>query len=114
MALANMKLSRARTPNRPSPDGTRLRRVGGEISEVVALAGTEELSADAPVILGGRFERGGLFQMTFLPKSADDHCEIEIVCQPWPGELGLAVRLAGAGASDLAWCERFEPGRALG
>jgi predicted dehydrogenase len=88
-------------PKLSIPGWGALRRVGGEISEVVALAGTGELSADAPVILGGRFERGGLFQMTFLPKSADDHCEIEIHASR--GQASLVLPSGWQGPAHLTW-----------
>ena len=86
-------------PSIPGWDG--LRRVGGEISEVVALTGTEELSADAPVILGGRFERGGLFQMTFLPKSADDYSEIKLYGSR--GQASLVLASGWQGPALLTW-----------
>ena len=44
-----------------------LRALGGEVAEVSALASGEELEAGLPVLLAGRFESGGLFQVTLLP-----------------------------------------------
>jgi predicted dehydrogenase len=44
-----------------------LRRLGGEVIEVSSFADSEELAAGLPALLAGRFERGGLFQVTLLP-----------------------------------------------
>jgi hypothetical protein len=44
-----------------------LRALGGEVAEVFALAPDEEASGDQPLLLAGRFERGGLFQASLLP-----------------------------------------------
>ena len=44
-----------------------LRAVGGEIQEVSAFAEAEELREGEPVLIAGRFERGGLFHVNLLP-----------------------------------------------
>jgi hypothetical protein len=44
-----------------------LRVLGGEIAEVIGYAALDELEPEDPLLLAGRFERGGLFQANFLP-----------------------------------------------
>lgn len=45
-----------------------LRTVGGDIQEVAAFAEAEELREGEPVLIVGRFEQGGLFHVTLLPR----------------------------------------------
>jgi hypothetical protein len=49
------------------PCWTLLRRIGGEIVEVQAFADAEEVIEDRPLVVLGRFYRGGMFQVTFQP-----------------------------------------------
>src|SRR5579872_1109808 len=49
-----------------------LRRLGGEIAEVTAFAEREHLRPGEPVFVSGRFEMGGLFQITLLPSQPED------------------------------------------
>jgi hypothetical protein len=62
-----------------------LEALGGEIAEISAYAAYEELTADDSLLVAGRFERGGLFQASFLPGRHEDR---------W--------RLAAVGSSDRA------------
>jgi predicted dehydrogenase len=78
-----------------------LRRLGGEIAEVSAFAAAEELEPGQPVLLAGRFERGGIFQATLLPDQPADHLRISIV-----GERGRAELLfpqGWEGPALLGW-----------
>ena len=52
-------------------DWTVLRALGGEIVEVSAFAAGEEVVAEEPVLLSGRFEAGGLLQASILPAQRD-------------------------------------------
>src|SRR6185437_9601044 len=45
-----------------------LRCIGGEIQEVSAFAEQEELREGEPVLVTGRFEQGGLFHVSLLPR----------------------------------------------
>ncbi len=45
-----------------------LRTIGGEIQEVSAFAEAEELREGEPVLLAGRFQEGGLFQVSLVPR----------------------------------------------
>jgi hypothetical protein len=51
---------------------TLLRRRGGELAEVTAFAEREEVDETKPLIVLGRFQTGGLFQVTYLPVPDDD------------------------------------------
>ena len=76
-----------------------LRRVGGEIAEVFAMTAPEELTVGEPLVLTGRFVRGGLWQMTLLPRQSQPfwrmtalarHARTELVFpQGWPGPAQL-------------------------
>jgi hypothetical protein len=44
-----------------------LRRLGGEIAEVVGYAAKEMPTTGEPIVISGRFQREGIFQLTFLP-----------------------------------------------
>jgi predicted dehydrogenase len=46
-----------------------LRALGGEIAEVSAFAAGEHAAPGEPVLLTGRFEKGGLFRVTLLPQA---------------------------------------------
>jgi hypothetical protein len=48
-----------------------LRLLGGDIDEVSGFAPGDELRPGAPVLLAGRFLRGGLFQVTLLPRQKE-------------------------------------------
>ena len=55
-----------------------LRRLGGEIVEVSGFAEQEEIVVERPVLGFGRFELGGLFQLTLLPVCAEDAIHVAI------------------------------------
>lgn len=44
-----------------------LRSLGGELSEVSSFSDGDDLEGGRPALVMGRFEKGGLFQMTLLP-----------------------------------------------
>jgi predicted dehydrogenase len=52
-----------------------LRALGGEIVEVSAFAEGTELQIGEPLLLSGRFERGGIFQVSFVPQESSSRCE---------------------------------------
>ncbi len=76
-----------------------LRLLGGEVAEVSALTGPEELECGHPVLLAGQFVSGGLFQASYLPLQADARVRITLVqgdsraelvfAQGWPGPARL-------------------------
>ena len=99
-----------------------LRHLGGEIVEVVGLAGKEEVDAEKPLLLAGRFERGGLFQLTLLPLQAEANCRwsvrtsvdrFELIFpQGWPGPARLTWRDASGNQQQETW-EAIDPWTAM-
>ncbi len=78
-----------------------LGRLGGEVAEVSAFAAAEELEPGEPVLLAGRFARGGLFQATLLPSAPADRWQLTVV-----GERGYAELLfpqGWEGPAQLGW-----------
>jgi predicted dehydrogenase len=53
-----------------------LRTLLGEVAEIAAFAGGEEIAADQPVPLSGRSETGALFRILFIPHEPRSHLEI--------------------------------------
>src|SRR5262249_34171151 len=90
-----------------------LRTVGGEIAEVSAFAAGEEVLPEEPVLLAGRFERGGLFQVTVVPRELERHWQFTLVGsggragltfpQDWPGPARLRWRDQSGRLHDETW-----------
>ncbi len=55
-----------------------LRALGGEIAEVSGFASAEETSVEDPALVAGRFEQGGLFRASWLPRQERDSCRIGV------------------------------------
>ena len=55
-----------------------LRRLGGEIVEVSGFAEQEEIVVERPLLAFGRFEFGGLFQLTQLPACEEEAINVVI------------------------------------
>lgn len=72
--LANAELRR---PGFPGWDV--LRQLGGELGEVSAFADHEAVEAGQPVLLAGRFEKGGLFQETLIPRQPQTRWQLVVV-----------------------------------
>src|SRR5258707_712445 len=66
-----------------------LRRLGGEVLEVSALAEGEVLEAGEPVLLAGRFEPGGLFQVALLPARPAPHWRLAVIGRTGRADLEL-------------------------
>jgi predicted dehydrogenase len=64
-----------------------LRTVGGEIQEVSAFAEQEELREGEPVLVAGRFEQGGLFQLTLTPREKAPGWRLSLVGSGGRAEL---------------------------
>ncbi len=98
-----------------------LRALGGEIAEVSAFAVREEASASEPVLVSGRFERGGLFQMTFAPAD-DNSCRLTVrgggaraellFPQGWRGPAFLSYTDANGEPREESW-EPWDPWSAV-
>ena len=84
------------------PGWDTLRRLGGEVREVFALAGAEDVGPNTSLLLSGQFVLGGLFQATLLPGQADNRLRITLTTpvgraellfpQGWPGPAQLNYR----------------------
>ena len=83
-----------------------LRALGGEVAEVSALAAAEELEAAVPVLLAGRFERGGLFQVTLLSHQPEPRRQLRLVGSA--GQAELLFPLGTPGPAFLNWREEGE------
>ncbi len=90
-----------------------LRAVGGEVAEVGGFAEKEEVLADEPVLLFGRFERPLLFRIALLPGAADARWRLQLVGRHenaelvfpngWPGPCRLSWSDATGAAHDELW-----------
>jgi predicted dehydrogenase len=99
-----------------------LRMIGGEIIEIVGLAPAEELQAEQPVLLAGRFERGGMFQATLLPNQAEARWRLTVHTDTdpftldfpdgWPGPARLTWRDSHGSPREETW-ETWNPWLAL-
>src|SRR5262245_9851923 len=78
-----------------------LRRLAGEVGEVGAFAEGEELSPGKPVLLHGRFEQGGLFQVTLVP--AQPAAWWRLAVAGTRGQAELVFPQGGDGPAFLAW-----------
>jgi hypothetical protein len=78
-----------------------LRTLGGEVVEVSAFAGPEELRADEPVFVAGRFEKGGVFQATFLPNRPEPGARLTLVGTK--GNVELEFPVGPSGPAFLSW-----------
>jgi len=66
-----------------------LRTLAGEIAEVSAVASSEEVQGDEPLMLSGRFEPAGLFQMQLLPNQTAD--TVVIVAHATAGQAHVSL-----------------------
>jgi hypothetical protein len=95
-----------------------LRRLGGEIAEVVGLSSGEEIAHDEPLLIAGRFQLGGLFQVSLLPQQPAPVWRLTVVLQQgraeltfpegWPGPARLAWHDETGAAREETW-ETWNP-----
>ncbi len=78
-----------------------LRKLGGEIVEVSAFADPEELAPDEPVLVAGRFEKGGVVQAMFLPNQPEARWRLAVVGSGGTAELLFPI--GPVGPSFLTW-----------
>jgi predicted dehydrogenase len=78
-----------------------LRALGGELAEVSSFAPGEAMEAGLPVLLAGRFDRGGLFQSTFLPRQPRSWWRLVVVGAS--GAAGLTFPQGWDGPAVLEW-----------
>ncbi len=99
-----------------------LRTIGGEIQEVSAFAEGEELREGEPVLVAGRFEEGGLFHVTLLPREKQPSWRLTAIGstgrvellfpQGWHGPAFLDWRDADGETHEEYW-EYWDPWPAL-
>jgi predicted dehydrogenase len=99
-----------------------LRRLGGEVAEVTAFAEHEVSTADRPLFLSGRFERGGVFRVSFLPHQAEPRWRLTVTGEDrqaalvfpegWPGRAVLTWRGDDGDMREETW-EHWDPWAAL-
>jgi predicted dehydrogenase len=65
-----------------------VRTLLGEVAEIAAFAGSEEIAADQPVPLSGRSEKGVLFRLLFTPN--EKQAQIHICCVGATGRATLS------------------------
>jgi predicted dehydrogenase len=114
----------ATTPElRPAlPGWDVLRALAGEIVEVMGFAATEEIEANEPLLLAGRFEKGTLFRAALLPNRPEARWRIAIITrhdvaelvfpQGWPGPARLRWRDAHGTPQEDTW-ETWNPWPAM-
>jgi predicted dehydrogenase len=99
-----------------------LRHVGGEIAEVFAVAAGEEVTPEAPLLVAGRFEDGGLFQVSLLPQQPEARWRLSVVtdhgraclsiAEGWPGPARLTWQDETGSAREETW-DSWNPWPAL-
>jgi predicted dehydrogenase len=80
-----------------------LRRLGGELIEVSSFTDGEGLAAGLPVLLAGRFEKGGLFQVTLLPSQPCAWWRLVVVGTA--GKAELTFPQGWEGPAFLEWLD---------
>lgn len=80
-----------------------LQRLGGTIAEVSVFARGEAIIAEEPLLIAGRFEGGGLFQLTLLPGQARAYWRI--VAHGGRRRAVLSFPDGWPGAARLSWSE---------
>lgn len=84
------------------PGWASLRRLGGEIAELAAFASTTEPAPEEPILVAGRFERGGLFQIRFAPEGlADQGDRMTVFARD--GRARLDLPQGWSGPATLRW-----------
>jgi predicted dehydrogenase len=99
-----------------------LRALGGEVAEVSAFAVGDAVKSGETVLVSGRFERGGLFQLTLLAEGEDSSCRCVVAGsrgraelffpQDWIGPAFLTYRDETGAIQEEAW-NSWDPWSAL-
>jgi predicted dehydrogenase len=105
-----------------SPGWELLRALRGDIAEVSAYAESEEGTPDQPLLVAGRFQRGGLFQTTFLTRQPSEQVRLEVIAtlgradlvfsEGWPGPARLSWQDRNGALGKEAW-NAWNPGPSL-
>lgn len=90
-----------KSPTLSFDDWNILRVLGGEIVEVSAFAASEEANVAEPVLISGRFEHGGLFQMSVLHGLREPRWRLSVVGDRELATMTCHTGLAGPGKLEL-------------
>jgi predicted dehydrogenase len=104
------------------PGWDSLRALRGEIAEVSAFAAHDHSVPDEPILVHGRFEQGGLFHVTLLPRQSARKLHIAIIGTRgqadldfpagWPGPAHLSWRDETSAVHEESWAS-WNPGPLL-
>jgi predicted dehydrogenase len=99
-----------------------LRALGGEVAEVSAYSGPEELLPEEPLLLAGQFTRGGLFRVAFVPGHPEPRWRLAVLGrydraellfpEGYPGPARLTWHDESAEVHEESW-ETWNPWPAL-
>ncbi len=78
-----------------------LRALGGEVAELSVLAPAEEIELGTPLLASGRFERGGMFQVSLVPHRPEPRWRLRLVGST--GQVELLFPLGEPGPAFLTW-----------
>jgi hypothetical protein len=104
----------AETPgHEPGLPGWQMLRVAaGEIIEVFAFGNREDLRPNEPILVAGRFERGGLFHATLLPQQPQALLRLTVLLRYHRAELVFPD--GWPGPSRLTWTDEAGQSRQEG
>jgi predicted dehydrogenase len=90
-----------------------LRAIGGDVVEVFAFAATEEVAAEQPLLLAGRFASEALFQVSLVPEQPEPRWQLAAVGaygraeltfpEGWPGPARLVWGVRDGEVREETW-----------
>jgi hypothetical protein len=83
-----------------------LHTLGGPIAEVSAFAEHSERIVDEPLLIAGRFEKGGMFQATLMATSSKPRWRLRLTSSALQAELDFATGFPGP--VTLTWRDQTE------
>lgn len=81
-----------------------LRALGGEVGEITAFAADTHIGVDDAVLVSGRFDKGGLFQASYLSGQENEECHLVVTGRRGRAEVDLPI--SWRGPARARWCER--------
>jgi predicted dehydrogenase len=82
-----------------------LRALGGEIAEVSGLATGEHVGPEEPLVVNGRFDQGGLFQIRVLPGQPETVWRLTVIGKRARADFTWDN---GSGSATLRWLEEHD------
>jgi hypothetical protein len=80
-----------------------LYRLGGSIAEISAFAEHAERMPNEPLLISGRFEKGGMFQTTLMTATSESRWVLRLTASALQAKLDFPMALAGP--ATLTWRE---------